>query len=73
MKSKGVPNPILYEHKKDCCSCTACYAICPTASISMVEDEEGFLYPQICESTCVCCQMCIKVCPIKIRKSEDRC
>ena len=32
----------------------------------MVEDEEGFEYPQIDESKCVRCYQCIKVCcPIK--------
>ena len=31
----------------------------------MVEDEEGFEYPQIDESKCIYCYQCIKVCPIK--------
>ena len=39
--------PILYSRKEECCGCTACYAICPKEAISMVEDEEGFEYPQI--------------------------
>lgn len=38
--------PILFKSKEDCCGCTACYAICPKMAISMVEDEEGFDYPQ---------------------------
>ena len=41
--------PVLYTRKEDCCGCTACYAICPKEAISMVEDEEGFGYPQIDE------------------------
>ena len=41
--------PILYKRKEECCGCTACYAICPKEAISMVEDEEGFEYPQIDE------------------------
>lgn len=56
--------PTLYNKKEECCGCTACYSICPTKSISMIEDEEGFLYPIIKEETCVCCEMCIQVCPI---------
>ena len=57
--------PVLYKRKEECCGCTACYAICPKEAISMVEDEEGFEYPQIDESKCVRCHQCIKVCPIK--------
>lgn len=57
--------PVLYQCKTDCCGCTACYAICPKNAISMVIDEEGFEYPKIDESKCVCCCQCIKVCPIK--------
>lgn len=47
--------PILYKRKEECCGCTACYAICPKEAISMVEDEEGFEYPQIDESETLCC------------------
>lgn len=42
--------PVLYKRKEECCGCTACYAICPKEAISMIEDEEGFEYPQIDES-----------------------
>ena len=55
---------------KACCGCTACYAICPKEAISMVEDEEGFEYPQIDESKCVRCYQCIKVCPIKAARAQ---
>lgn len=41
--------PLLYKRKEECCGCTACYAICPKEAISMVEDKEGFEYPQIDE------------------------
>lgn len=60
--------PVLYNRKEECCGCTACYAICPKFAILMVEDEEGFEYPQIDESKCIRCYHCIKVCPIKAAK-----
>ena len=60
--------PVLYKRKEECCGCTACYSICPKAAISMVEDGEGFEYPQIDESKCIFCYQCLKVCPFKIEK-----
>lgn len=60
--------PVLYVDKKDCCGCTACYAVCPKGAICMVEDEEGFEYPQIDGTKCVQCLLCMKVCPIKAVK-----
>lgn len=57
--------PVLYEHKEDCCGCAACYAICPCCAISMVEDEEGFEYPQLDNDKCERCYICLSSCPIK--------
>ena len=57
--------PILYENKEDCCGCTACFATCPVNAIEMISDDEGFLYPVICEDKCVQCQKCLIVCPVK--------
>lgn len=57
--------PVLFERKAYCCGCTACYSICPKEAISMIEDEEGFDYPQIDKSLCIRCYLCTKVCPIK--------
>jgi formate hydrogenlyase subunit 6/NADH:ubiquinone oxidoreductase subunit I len=57
--------PKLYEKKEKCCGCSACYAVCPQNAISMVEDEEGFEYPQINEKKCLSCYLCLKVCPLK--------
>ena len=69
-KINNKPIPILYETKSSCCGCTACYAICPKEAISMVEDEEGFLYPHINEELCTRCYQCMKICPIKEAKKR---
>lgn len=52
------------NRKQDCCGCTACQQICPIGCISMIPDEEGFLYPTINESACIHCDQCKAVCPI---------
>lgn len=61
---------IKIEDKKLCCGCTACYSICPKKAISMVEDEEGFLYPKVDKEKCINCGLCKKVCPILNVKKE---
>lgn len=52
----------LYNKKNLCCGCTACVNICPNKAIKMIEDEEGFLYPEIDKSKCIECGLCKKVC-----------
>ena len=50
--------------KTDCCGCTSCVQRCPKHCISLREDSEGFLYPQVDENACIGCGLCEKVCPI---------
>ena len=50
--------------KENCCGCTACYSICPRGCISMMPDEEGFLYPIVNVKLCNNCGACESVCPI---------
>lgn len=54
--------------KKDCCGCTACFNMCPKKAISMISDNEGFLYPSVNLKECVDCGACEKVCPIINKK-----
>ena len=56
--------------KENCCGCTACYSICSRNSISMVADEEGFLYPEIAIGSCIKCYKCIKVCGFDALKGD---
>ncbi|MDD3396623.1 MAG: Coenzyme F420 hydrogenase/dehydrogenase, beta subunit C-terminal domain [Acidaminococcaceae bacterium] len=50
--------------KTDCVGCWACYSRCPKKCITMVSDEEGFLYPKVDEKQCVNCHLCEEVCPV---------
>lgn len=55
---------IQIKNKKDCCGCSACVQRCPKHCISLKEDVEGFLYPQVDVSSCIDCGLCEKVCPV---------
>lgn len=50
--------------KHKCCGCSACAQRCVKQSITMQEDEEGFLYPFVNTTTCIDCGLCEKVCPV---------
>ena len=52
------------KDKKNCCGCVSCVQKCPKHCISLIEDEEGFLYPKVDLETCIDCGLCEKVCPV---------
>lgn len=56
--------------KSECSGCTACMNICPKNAIQMIEDEEGFKYPQIDKQKCIDCGACYKICP-NVKKDES--
>ena len=64
--------PVLFESKCRCAGCTACCQICPESAISMIPDNEGFLYPVIKRDRCIGCRRCIKVCPVRISAKEGQ-
>lgn len=49
---------------KECVSCRACEQCCPNRCISMHENVEGFLYPQVREDDCIDCGVCVLHCPV---------
>lgn len=56
------------KDKTECCGCSACASGCPVGAINMIEDGEGFQYPQIDNNKCVNCQKCENVCPVRNKK-----
>lgn len=59
------------KEKNGCCGCNACVQRCPKSCITMREDNEGFLYPEVDKEVCVDCGLCEKVCPV-IYQGEER-
>ena len=66
-------NNIILASAEQCSCCSACASVCPTSSISMREDKEGFLQPHIDSNTCIKCHKCENTCPIikPVRIAED--
>ncbi len=59
--------------ENDCTGCGCCEENCPTNSIKMRSDCEGFLYPTIDMEKCINCGKCVKTCHIlnqQISKSQ---
>lgn len=62
-RKENMDNTIKCVSQEQCTGCGACYNVCPTQAISMKEDTEGFLFPQIDTTLCVNCGKCLKTCP----------
>ncbi len=58
--------------KEMCCGCGACAEICPEGAIRMVQDREGFAYPEVDKFACTGCGRCRAVCPLK-KNGTDNC
>ena len=57
--------------KSKCTGCYTCANKCPQKCIKMVEDKEGFFYPEIDEEKCIKCNLCEKVCPAMQKKQSN--
>lgn len=64
-------NTIESVSKEKCTGCGACFNICPVSAITMKENFEGFLYPEIDISKCIECGACRNKCPIENSISEN--
>ena len=47
-----------------CTGCSACFNTCIHQAITLVENQQGFLYPIVDKAKCVKCNLCKKVCPV---------
>lgn len=52
------------KDKSKCCGCAACVQRCPKQCITMLKDNEGFLYPKVDVVKCIDCGLCEKACPV---------
>lgn len=63
---------ICLTDKSQCCGCEACRNVCPKQCITLKEDKEGFLYPEINVTTCIKCGLCERVCPMLLQSNKER-
>lgn len=49
--------------ESECYGCQACAQTCPKSAITMIQDKEGFLFPEINPEKCIECNLCEKSCP----------
>lgn len=59
-------NSINLIESEECCGCSACAKICPRNAITMVNNQKGFLEPEIDDKQCINCGLCLKVCKEKL-------
>lgn len=70
-ESPGRPAVVDGLAARHCCGCGSCAQSCPKHAISMVEDEEGFLYPRVDRDACVNCGLCVKRCPVLVEQPKN--
>lgn len=56
-------NSVEQIDNRKCTGCGLCAEKCPQDCILMIEDREGFRFPQVDLSKCLNCGFCVRVCP----------
>lgn len=59
-------------NKQECCGCGICVKTCIFNAITMVRDEEGFLYPFVDSEKCKKCHSCVAKCSFYNFKSQEK-
>ena len=50
--------------RKQCSGCGACVCKCNNSAITMLPDDDGFIYPAIDTEKCIECGLCRESCPV---------
>ena len=62
--------------REKCIGCGVCKQICPCEAIEMIENDEGYIYPNIKLEKCIHCNKCRNTCPINkkniLKQSEKK-
>lgn len=53
------------KDKHNCSGCGACAQKCSKQCITLKQDSEGFLYPEVDTENCINCGLCENVCPVQ--------
>ena len=53
-----------------CTGCTACQKMCPVSAITMIENKNGFSYPNTDYTKCTNCGLCREKCPVNDSNHE---
>ncbi|MGO5327411.1 polysaccharide pyruvyl transferase family protein [Oscillospiraceae bacterium LCP21S3_A1] len=54
--------------EKQCSGCGTCSLVCPSASIAMKRDCDGFMRPSVSLNSCINCGKCVQKCPVLQKK-----
>lgn len=58
-------------NSNECIGCTACRHSCPTGTIQIQKNKEGFLCAFIKDDACIKCGICFNVCPVQQGAKES--